>query len=128
MTLALTLAEKANARFTALPGVQAFAIGDIRDPGTWMLTFAPNATGAERATALALLGARDMAHAAYVRADDNAEIRELRDLGVRTTEQQARLAELLATSAAIARLIDRYSALIEAPPLPADLPADRHWA
>ena len=72
-----------------------------------------------------LLGARDLAHAAFIRADDNAEIRTLQGTVTRDVVEQARLDELLASHAAVTLLIDRYNAMPSPPPL--DYTDDRHW-
>lgn len=69
----------------------------------------------------AILGARDLAHAAYVRADNEAELREL----ARSGADPARNLELLETSASVARLIARYNEVPTPPPL--DYTDDRHW-
>ena len=77
---------------------------------------------------LAILGAENLAHAAYIRADDNAEVRELAAVAIPTPDQSARLAELLATSAAIAALIDRFNAVDALAPIPADFADDSYWS
>ena len=76
---------------------------------------------------LGILGARDLAHAAFIRADDNAEVRELAAVAVPTPDQSARIAELLATSAVIAALIERYNAVDALIPTPADFTDDSYW-
>lgn len=74
-----------------------------------------------------LLEATDLAHAAYVRADDADETVKLLSTGTRTVEEEARLGELLARRAAIEALIAAYNTLDAAGPIPTDFAADQHW-
>lgn len=75
---------------------------------------------------VALLGARDLAHTAYIRADDLAERINLRGVATPTTEQTARIAELQTRDAAIVALIEAYNAIPDAP-VPADYAAASRW-
>lgn len=75
---------------------------------------------------LAILEARDLAHAAYIRADDTDELMSLQAMSSRTTEQEARRNELLARRATIETLIAAYNAM--ASPPPADYTADSYWS
>lgn len=75
---------------------------------------------------VALLGARDLAHAAYIRADDHVELSDLRGIASPTTEHTARIAELQSRADAVAALIDRYNAIPDNPP-PADYADDSRW-
>ena len=68
-----------------------------------------------------LLGARDLAHAAYIRADNEAELRELTSSGA----DPARRLELIEASSAVARLIEKYNAVPMPPPL--DYADDARW-
>lgn len=72
-----------------------------------------------------ILGARDLAHAAYIRADDEAELRELRAVTPRRPAEDARIAEIEARSRAVSALINAYNAIPSA--IPADFAADAHW-
>tara|TARA_R110000868_G_scaffold936_1_gene7114 strand:- start:6611 stop:7027 length:417 start_codon:yes stop_codon:yes gene_type:complete len=75
---------------------------------------------------LAILEARDLAHAAYIRADDTDELMSLQAMSSRTTEQETRRGELLARRASIETLIAAYNAM--ASPPPADFTADSYWS
>lgn len=73
----------------------------------------------------AILGARDLAHAAFIRADNEAELRELGGIPDPSASDVARIAELHAQSLQVARLIERYNAMASPPPV--DFAADLHW-
>lgn len=73
----------------------------------------------------AILEARDLAHAAFIRADNEAELRELHALSAPSAADSARIVELEAASLAVARLIACYNA-IPTPP-PADYATDARW-
>lgn len=72
-----------------------------------------------------ILGARDLSHAAFIRADDEAELRELRAVTPRGPVEDARIAELEASSREISALINAYNAIPSA--IPADFAADALW-
>lgn len=76
---------------------------------------------------VALLGARDLAHAAFIHADDNRELQELRAVATPSAEQTARIGELVARAAAVSALIDRYN-LIPDNPVPEDYRNDELWS
>lgn len=71
------------------------------------------------------LGARDLAHAAFIRADNDVEMRALAAKPERSAEEAAWLADLHRMDAAVAILIERYNAMPSPPPL--DFTADVYW-
>jgi len=73
----------------------------------------------------ARLGARDLAHAAFIRADNDVEMRGLEAKPNRTAEETAWLLELHNIDAAVALLIERYNAMPSPPPL--DFASDARW-
>lgn len=73
----------------------------------------------------AALGADNLAHAGFIRADNDVEMRALEAKADRSPEESAWLADLHRTDAAVALLIERYNAM--ASPPPADYSADVHW-
>ncbi len=73
----------------------------------------------------ALLGARDLAHAAFIRADNDVEMRRLELAAGRTPDAIAWLKELQRVDRAVAALIECYNAMPSPPPL--DYTADDHW-
>lgn len=75
---------------------------------------------------VAQLGARDLAHASFIRADDRVELTALLAIATPTAEQTARVGELQARDAAIVALIDAYNAIPDAP-VPADYAAASRW-
>lgn len=72
-----------------------------------------------------ILGADDMAHAGFIRADDTSELHALRSIETPTAEQTARRVELEARDAAVLALIDRYNAIPSPPPV--DFRSDEYW-
>jgi len=75
---------------------------------------------------LVAIGADDLAHAGFIRADDVAELAALRAVESPTDADSARIAELAAKESAIALLIERYNAIPD-DAIPADYADDRHW-
>ncbi|MFM9941399.1 MAG: hypothetical protein ACKVP7_18095 [Hyphomicrobiaceae bacterium] len=84
-----------------------------------------DATAEYRRRLCAILGADNLAHAGFIRADNDVEMRRLETATIRTAEEEAWLAELHRIDRAVADLITCYNALPAPPPL--DFAADRHW-
>lgn len=108
-----------------IAAIAAGVVVEPFDPG--MSAFLAGCLEAEYLRRLVvLLGARDLAHAGFIRADDADETAMLSAVATRTDEQSSRLAELLARRAAVNALIEAYNRMPE--PLPADYTADHYWS
>lgn len=89
---------------------------------------AADLTAEYRRRLLILLGADSLAHAAFIAANDEVELRQLRELAEPTADQAARIADLVARAGATAALIERYNAIDALAPLPADYASDSRWS
>lgn len=140
--LAMSLAE--------LPCVESVGVVRPDDTSTWKLEFTKGATAAQKRAAntflgvdpaaptdadvtaeyrrrlFAILGADDMAHAGFLRADNEAEARRLSERTDLSDTETAWFDELRRIGDAAAHLIERYNA-IPSPP-PADFKSDEYWS
>jgi hypothetical protein len=74
---------------------------------------------------VAILGADDIGHAGFIRADNDCEMRALLALPAGSAQDAARIAELAAVDAAVNALIEKYNALVA--PYPADYRDGKWW-
>lgn len=72
-----------------------------------------------------ILGARDLAHAAFIRADNDIEMRHLAALKDKKPAETALLAKLQDMHAAVLLLIEAYNDIPDR--VPRDFAADKHW-
>lgn len=141
--------QRLTARIAAMPGVLSVDIVNASDPQSWRISFRSGATSEQKRAATDLLsvdptaptsedlrneyerrlfeilGARDLAHAGFIQAHNNSELRDLGALSSRSDEQETWLQEVIRINASVSLLIERYNAVPD--PVPRNYKADSWW-